>query len=298
MPIIVEPEAGQIAPPREVVSLDNRLQATVAESGLGVLLIYDASDFLDATGQAPVRAWFYRGGEALRSGAPAFAPGGVAICYDQEIGLGEPGSYSAVPVFVDGFEGEESSLSLLSANPRDRAGQPGVWLKHLADANRSAPVLVLSNSEREYPINSESATVMGSSYPIVVTQATTAPTFTLTVVTEGAEEKRRISRLLSLPGHVPDGEATSVLLLQYAAEYDRADRYVSVAGVTVNELGDTPLQGRATFEVELVTVSRPDPTDVPLRIPGRDYETIPASYTAYSDIPQTNDTYLQLALGR
>lgn len=290
MPIVLDQSAPEPPLPTEIVSVDGRLSATVDPGHAGVLLYYNGTE-LDPP---PVHVRFSRaGGDPVRSGDVAYAPGGSAVAYDGEVGLGAAAAYEAIPIGPDGTEGEPSALALLSANPYGRGLEPGVWLK--ATDGQVAQVTVSESSEVDYSGQADSATVLGSSHPVVVSGPHTAPTFTLTILSFGTGEHAALSRLLALPGYTPDGQTPATLLVQYARQYQRRDRYCAIS--SVKESPDRlPVLATRQFAVELISTARPDPSGAPLRIPGRSYAEVDAQYRTYADMPP-GKTYLSLTLG-
>jgi hypothetical protein len=296
VPIVVVPSQGQKAPPTVATSPDGRLTATVDVEHAGVLLAYDGSGL----SPQPTRVRFTRAGGAetvgVRSGDLAYAPGGYAYAYDAEVGLAAAVTYTATPLHPDGTSGTASSASALSANPPGPDGVTPIWLTSLTDPGESRPVLVTDFGEATSAGRVSSAQPLGSSHPVTVSESATAPSYSLTVVSQTAQEHDDLARLLCVPGHVPDGTPLPLLLVRYDPSFQRRDDYATLAKVAVSPTGK-PFNPPRQFKLDLTTVARPDATGAPLRIPGRSYDDIARAYTTYSDIAQTVPSYNALLTG-
>src|SRR5690348_6161615 len=107
MPIVLNPTTPNPAPPSTATSSDGRLTAFVDSAYSGVLLKADFSGL----GTKPNRVRFMRGTDVVRSGDPAWAPGGLGFAYDHEAPLSTSTAWTAVPIFADGSTGSASTAA-------------------------------------------------------------------------------------------------------------------------------------------------------------------------------------------
>lgn len=291
MPLILDAEAPQPPLPQCITSDDGRLTAWVDVDNAGVLLRYRTSD-VQVRQVRIVRS----AGDArfpVRSGDTALTPGGVGFAYDAEPGLGSAVFYEATPYDRDGKPGAVSRLGLAAAGGLEPGGLPAVWLTSTTDASHTRAVTVKELPELEYSAETDSAVVLGSSTPIVVSGPTATPEFDVTVVSLSQPERDALAQLLALPGYGGDGQPPPVVLLRWeVSAYQRQDVYAAVSKTTESAPAHARSRTRE-LEVGLTVVDRPDPTGAALRIPGMSYGLLLREWPSYADLA-AHGTYLDL----
>lgn len=110
MPIVISPSTPNPATPSTATSSDSHLTVYVDATYCGVLLKADFSGL----GTPPIKVRFMRGTDRVRSGDPAWSPGGVGFAYDHEAPLSAATAWTAVPIFADGSEGSASTAATVT----------------------------------------------------------------------------------------------------------------------------------------------------------------------------------------
>ena len=110
MPIVINPSTPNPSGPSTATSSDSHLTVYVDATYCGVLLKADFSGL----GTKPIKVRFMRGSDRVRSGDPAWAPGGIGFAYDHEAPLSTSTAWTAVPIFADGSEGSASTAATVT----------------------------------------------------------------------------------------------------------------------------------------------------------------------------------------
>ena len=214
------------APAETTVSPDGLLTAKVDAARAGVFLLANFAG--DATAVPPVPAFdplpqkvrFVRGdGTLVRSGDPAWAPGGIAIAYDHEAPIGTPASYTAVPLYRDGSEG--AATAGVTALVPWVADASDVWLKSPIDPNRSVVARAATFEEAARPLRNAGTAVPGARLGVFSYDVTGGLTAVLTVKTDTRAEYDALVHLF---------EAGPILLQANPACSGIAQKYAMPSG--------------------------------------------------------------------
>jgi hypothetical protein len=286
MGIVIDPSATPPTPPVEATSPDGVLTARRDDAWAGVLLVADYTAASSTTAQ--VR--FVRVGpdgteQPVRSGDPAWAPGGQAVAYDQEAPLGTPVSWYAYPVGWDGAVGTRSEgVALTIPEPEPLAD---VWLKSLADPAASLRVVVTDWPALSYDERQQRADVIGRAAPVLTVDAWSTGSGDATILTQTLDERAALLSLLT---------SRAALLAQTRAVNGRPDQYV-VPGKISEALAGASDDPARVWTVTLTGVDRPPTVDTGLRIPGRSYADSAVMWPTYADRTATGQTYGSVTTG-
>jgi hypothetical protein len=273
LPIIVNPSFVPPAPPATATSSDGRLTATLHPDWAGVLLKADFSSL----GTPPVKVRFLRDGDRVRSGDPAWAPGGIAVAYDPEPTLGVASSWTAVPIFADGSLGTASAVATLDVpEPADLSTG---WIKPLGALQLAFLARLAGADEGGRTMRTELDDALGSPFPVGSWDVPSGLTITVAVRTDTAEEYDALVAALSAgPVLYQGADAAGIPRNLYALPTGTiaADR---MAGA---EVGFGWAYRR--WNVTLTEVQRPATIDSPLVIPGLSWDTVAADYASWTAV--------------
>lgn len=225
---------------------------------------------------------FYRGdGTLVRSGDPAWAPGGTAVAYDHEAPVGGSVAYYAVPETLSGAQGA-ATATLGIPNPWT-GDSSDVWIKSPTNPGASIRVQAAAFEETARPLRTSMAPISGATLGISSYDVTGGLTGTLTVYTDG---KAEYDAMLALLDGSPlliqsDPERAGIPLQWYAQPVGDALSLRRVETGTGWDMRSWPLQ--------LQEVRRPATLDAPLMIPGNSYDTPP--YVSYDAAKATGLSY-------
>jgi len=254
VPIIVSP-GGTVATPTSAVSSDGKITAYTDPAYAGILL---SADFSSLTTK-PVKVRFYRGSILVRSGDPAYSPGGLAVAYDHEAPLGEICSWTAVPIFADGTTGTASTPVALTTP--SMSADVDCWVKPLADPGLSIGLEVHNDRiEEGDQARLDLTYVPGRAHPVGAFDVRTEAAMSITLRTDTKAEKDALREALKVGTVLVQLRSTYGIDDFYALPGDAAFRYF--LGM-FSPLRDVP--------VSFVPVDRPPTLDAPLFIPGRSY---------------------------
>lgn len=286
MAIVIDPSSTPPAPPVDVTSPDGVLTASRDDTWAGVVLVADYTAGASTTPQARFVRVGPDGVETpVRSGDPAWAPGGLAVAYDQEAPLGAAVSWYAYPIGWDGSAGARSQGAALTIpEPQPTAD---VWLKSVTDPAASMRVVVTDWPTQEYAERQTSADVIGRAAPVLQVDAWALASGTATILTQTLEERAALLALLT---------SGSVLLAQTRAANGRPDAYVMPGKITEALAGESDDPARV-WTVALTGVDRPPTVDTGLLIPGRSYADSATAWPTYADRTATGQTYSDVTTG-
>lgn len=273
MTIIVDPGFVPPPPPTVAVSSDDRLTATADNAHAGALLKADFSDLPTL----PRRVRFYRGdGSPVRSGDPAYAPGGVAVAYDHEAPLGGPVSWYAVPVFKDGSTGTPTTAAALTltAAPASRA-----WLKPLLNPDLAIIGRASRAEEQGRGFRTNFTPVVGATLPGADWDIPLGWTGQITFRTDTEEEYLAMVAALS---------AGPLLMQPSSCAGLPSDLYLLAQG----SMAAARMSGAATgqgwkyreWAISFVAVDRQPTLDSPLIIPGISWDDVPRLYSSWDNL--------------
>lgn len=265
MPVIIVPGPPYV-PPVTVTSVDGFLTATTDPVNGGVLLEADYS----AAIPQPYQVRFYRNGVPVRSGDPAWAPGGYATAYDYEMPLGVVSTWTVVPIY-------RSATGVLSNGVRsagaglfvaDVDSTHELWIKSVANPSLSMRIAThaeppgMPQTGRNSLTDIPQSRVFSGSWDINVT----APR-SFDLRTDTLDERDRFHALLT----------SGPLLIQCFRAYGIYDFYALAGDVSETYIGraSDPIR---QFVVTFTPINRPPTASTPLYIPGHSYDDVNVAY--------------------
>lgn len=282
MPIVVNP--GFVWPPETepVTSPDGHITAIVDPSHAGVLL---RANFDDSVPDTPARGTVAKvrferqDGSVVRSGNPAWAPGGYAHAYDHEASLGGGTLWRAVPIHFDGTEGTPSDY-VGAVIPALTDGW--AWLKPVADPDK-AMMLKVEPPNLSYDGRVETTSITGAPRPAATWDVLEGFTTQLRSL---IREKDVEEKLMALLDEGP-------VLAQFPACAGLPDFYFIRGKLDLEHVHWDGYPWRR-YQWDVIQVDRPDTTDSPLRIPGLSYDTVVRDWTTYDQLAATVTSYNKL----
>lgn len=255
MPIILSPSAPNPTAPASATSSDGRVTVYADTDHAGVLLKADFS----ALSTKPVKVRFLRNGIRVRSGDPAWAPGGEAVAYDHEAKLGGSSSWTAVPIFLDGTVGAASAAASLTVPSMD--DDVDCWVKPINDPGLSvAHPLRGEIVEVAWTARASSYAVPGSSLPVGTYDRRTPAPLVIDLRTDTHAEKDALNDALDV----------GPVLIQMRETYGIADFY-AIPGDSRERYFVGMHDPRRNMGVTFTPIDRPPTVDSPLFIPGRSW---------------------------
>lgn len=275
MPIVVNP--GYVWPPETdpVVSPDGRITAIVDPAHAGVLLRADySSDPLVA------KVRFERqDGSVVRSGNPAWAPGGYAHAYDHEATLGGGTLWRTVPIKFDDSEGTPSEyVGAVIPGLSDGWG----WFKPVADPNK-ALLLRVEPPDLDYNGRVDTTSIAASRRPAATWDLLEGFSTQLRSLVKERTVEDQLMHLLDL----------GPVLAQFPACAGIPDFFFIRERVTAEHVHWDGYPWRR-YTIPVVSVDRPTTIDTPLRIPDLSYDTVERDWVSYDQLEATVDSYNDL----
>lgn len=220
---------------------------------------------------------FYRGdGTLVRSGDPAWAPGGTAVAYDHEAPVGGSVAYYAVPETLSGAQG--AATATLAVSVPEPTDVRSLWLKSPLQPALSALVWVEDPPQIASAARTSVTPISGAPLGVTSWDVRTGMTTSMVIVTETAVEAATVEALLD----------AGPLLIQTKVAYDFPDAYWLPGDWTRDRVArmDNPM---SRWTVPFVQCRRPATLDAPLMIPGNSYDTPP--YVSYDAAKATGLSY-------
>lgn len=239
-----------------------------------------ATPFIPGHGATTAKVRFERqDGTVVRSGNPAWAPGGYAHAYDHEATLGGGTLWRAVPIRFDGTEGTPSEFV--------GAVIPGLsdgwaWLKPVADPNK-AMLLKVEPPDLSYDGRVDTTSIAGSARPAATWDVLEGFTTQLRSL---VREKTVADQLMALLDEGP-------VLAQFPACAGLPDFYFIRGKVDLEHVHWDGYPWRR-YQWDVISIDRPDTTDSPLRIPDLSYDTVERDWTTYDQLKSTVVSYNKL----
>lgn len=287
MPIVVDPSFVPPPPPLVVEGPDGVLKVKLDQANAGVLLRADFS----SSSPVPQAVRFYRNGELVRSGDPAWAPAGIAKAYDHEAPVGLPANYYAVPVDPSTLEPTSDPSDRVTVEvPWAAPSTSYVWLKHPQRPDLSLCLMAESFPERGRPFRTTFNDVPGARVGLSAATVTGGLTATLNVFTQTEAEYDALVALTA---------AGSVLLVQAHPDAGMKSFYArptdSLTSTRLAEHG----YGWAMrqWPLSLVEARRPATVDAPLRIPGLSWASLAAQYPTWTELAAQVESWDALIWG-
>lgn len=218
-------------------------------------------------------------GTFVRSGNPAWAPGGYAHAYDHEATLGGGTLWRAVPIMFDGTEGTPSEY-VGAVIPALSDGW--AWLKPVSDPDK-AMLLKVEPPDLSYDGRVDTTSITGSSKPAATWDVLEGFTTQLRSL---VREKTVADQLMALLDEGP-------VLAQFPDCAGLPDFYFIRGGVNLEHVHWDGYPWRR-YQWDVISVDRPDTTDSPLRIPGLSYNTVERDWTTYDQLAATVHSYDKL----
>lgn len=239
-----------------------------------------ATPFIPGHGATVARVRFERqDGSLVRSGNPAWAPGGYAHAYDHEATLGGGTLWRAVPIRFDGTEGTPSEY-VGAVIPALTDGW--AWLKPVADPNK-AMLLKVEPPDLSYDGRVDTTSIAGSARPAATWDVLEGFNTQLRSL---VREKPVADQLMALLDEGP-------VLAQFPACAGLPDFYFIRGKVDVEHVYWRDYPARR-YQWEVISIDRPDTTDSPLRIPDLSYDTVERDWTTYDQLKSTVASYNKL----
>ena len=218
-------------------------------------------------------------GTLVRSGNPAWAPGGWAHAYDHEATLGGGTLWRAVPIMFDGTEGTPSDY-VGAVIPALSDGW--AWLKPVNDPDK-AMLLKVEPPDLSYDGRVDTTSITGSSKPAATWDVLEGFTTQLRSL---VREKPVADQLMALLDEGP-------VLAQFPDCAGLPDFFFIRGGVDLEHVHWDGYPWRR-YQWDVISIDRPDTTDSPLRIPGLSYNTVERDWTTYDQLAATVPSYDKL----
>ena len=218
-------------------------------------------------------------GTVVRSGNPAWAPGGYAHAYDHEATLGGGTLWRAVPIHFDGTEGEPSEY-VGAVIPSLSDGW--AWLKPVADPDK-AMLLKVEPPDLSYDGRVDTTSIAGAGTPAATWDVLEGFTTQLRSL---VREKDVEEQLMALLDEGP-------VLAQFPACAGLPDFYFIRGKLDLEHVHWDGWPWRR-YQWDVIQIDRPDTTDSPLRIPGLSYDTVERDWTTYDQLKSTVESYNKL----
>lgn len=218
-------------------------------------------------------------GSVVRSGNPAWAPGGYAHAYDHEATLGGGTLWRAVPIRFDGTEGEPSEY-VGAVIPALSDGW--AWLKPVTDPDK-AMLLKVEPPDLSYDGRVDTTSIAGAPRPAATWDVLEGFTTQLRSL---VREKNVEQQLMALLDEGP-------VLAQFPACAGLPDFYFIRGKLDLEHVHWDGWPWRR-YQWEVIQIDRPDTTDSPLRIPGLSYDTVARDWTTYDQLKSTVESYNKL----
>lgn len=239
-----------------------------------------ATPFVPGHGATVARVRFERqDGTLVRSGNPAWAPGGYAHAYDHEATLGGGTLWRAVPIHFDGAEGTPSEY-VGAVIPALSDGW--AWLKPVADPNK-AMLLKVEPPDLSYDGRVDTTSIAGAPRPAATWDVLEGFTTQLRSL---VREKPVADQLMALLDEGP-------VLAQFPACAGLPDFYFIRGKVDLEHVHWDGYPWRR-YQWDVISIDRPDTTDSPLRIPDLSYNTVERDWTTYDQLKSTVASYNKL----
>lgn len=218
-------------------------------------------------------------GSVVRSGNPAWAPGGYAHAYDHEATLGGGTLWRAVPIHFDGSEGEPSEY-VGAVIPALTDGW--AWLKPVTDPDK-AMLLKVEPPDLTYDGRVDTTSIAGAPRPAATWDVLEGFTTQLRSLVRERDVEQQLMALLD----------EGPVLAQFPACAGLPDFYFIRGKLDLEHVHWDGWPWRR-YQWEVVQIDRPDTTDSPLRIPGLSYDTVERDWTTYDQLAATVDSYNKL----
>lgn len=218
-------------------------------------------------------------GTVVRSGNPAWAPGGYAHAYDHEATLGGGTLWRAVPIRFDGSEGEPSEY-VGAVIPALSDGW--AWLKPVTDPDK-AMLLKVEPPDLSYDGRVDTTSIAGAPRPAATWDVLEGFTTQLRSL---VREKNVEQQLMALLDEGP-------VLAQFPACAGLPDFYFIRGKLDLEHVHWDGWPWRR-YQWDVIQIDRPDTTDSPFRIPGLSYDTVARDWTTYDQLKSTVESYNKL----
>lgn len=259
---------------------NNRYRWTGAENVSASEEFTPATPFIPGHDATTAKVRFERqDGTVVRSGNPAWAPGGYAHAYDHEATLGGGTLWRAVPIRFDGTEGEPSEY-VGAVIPALTDGW--AWLKPVTDPDK-AMLLKVEPPDLSYDGRVDTTSIAGAPRPAATWDVLEGFTTQLRSL---VREKDVEEQLMALLDEGP-------VLAQFPACAGLPDFYFIRGKLDLEHVHWDGWPWRR-YQWDVIQIDCPDTTDSPLRIPGLSYDTVARDWTTYDQLAATVESYNKL----
>lgn len=268
-------------PPLETVTSPDGLLSAKIDPGHGSVLLW--VNYSTQPTPLPQRVRFYRGdGTLVRSGDPAWAPGGIAVAYDHEAPIGRPATYYAVPVYRDDSVGVQTAgVTVVVPWVADPSQ---VWVKSPGNPAVSALLDAATFEEDGRAFRPSFNAIQGSRLGVATWDVAQGLAGTLTVKTDDFAQYEAMLRLF-------DG---GPLLIQANPECSGIPDFYALPDGNLASLRRVPTgygYGKRDWPIHLTECIRPATLDAPLRVPGNSYAETDPDFPTYQAAMDTGATY-------
>lgn len=268
MPIVLNPTVANPGPVTTATSSDGKLTASLDDAHGGVLLRADFS----ALGTKPIKVRFLRGTTRVRSGDPAWSPGGIAYAYDHEAPLGASAAWTAVPLFADGTEGSPTTSASLSTSSLD-ADNFDFWIKSTTDPGLSVLASAQGTGISRGRVGRLNLTdIPGSPYPVAAYNPRGYKDMQITFLTTTYDQRDALEACID----------SGVVLVQCNPTYGINDFYALGSDADEDPLVFQFAPSRL-MAITFVLQKRPPTVDSPFYFPGHSYADQLDSAPTYTD---------------
>lgn len=239
-----------------------------------------ATPFVPGHGATVAKVRFERqDGSVVRSGNPAWAPGGYAHAYDHEATLGGGTLWRAVPIRFDGTEGTPSEyVGAVIPAPSDG----WAWLKPVTDPDK-AMLLKVEPPDLSYDGRVDTTSIAGAPRPAATWDVLEGFTTQLRSLVREKDVEQQLMALLD----------EGPVLAQFPACAGLPDFYFIRGKLDLEHVHWDGWPWRR-YQWDVIQVDRPDTTDSSLRIPGLSYDTVERDWTTYDQLAATVESYNKL----
>lgn len=255
---------------------DNILTVTTDPTYAGVWLKADFS----ALSPQPLQVRFTRGaGVTVRSGDPAWAPGGLAYAYDHEAPLGAASVWTATPIWQDGTVGSDSVSVAVVVDVMDVAVD--CWIKPLGNADKALGLPVYNDSIEEGLSARVTLTAkIGAAYPSASWDRRTPNALSLTLRTTSKTQKT------AALGALDEGP----VLVQLNPVFG-VDDFYAVPDSSSLRFVQGEWSALRDIPTSFVPIARPATIDAPMRWPGKSYAAVSLPLATYAGRTSAYPTY-------
>lgn len=281
MAIVLDPGLSNPAAGTSVTSSDGVLTVYADTTYAGMLLYADFSGL----STKPTQVRFYRDGLPVRSGDPAWAPGGQAIAYDHEAELGASAGWTAVPIFADGTIGTTSTTAALAVP--EMSDDVDCWIKPTNDPGLSCAFPIHTDQiDEAWAARTQATPVPGRRFGIGTYDLRSPAPMSITLRTVTKAGKTALNKALD----------TGPVLVQLRSLFGIDDFYAIPGDNSARYFGELISQVR-DMPTSFTPCDRPPTANSPLFVPGHSWAQQLAVAPTWTSRLVTWPTWLDALVG-